>query len=194
MREQLNSARGEKPKLTMLPLLISAICKTIPDFPMINARFDDEAGVVTRSGAVHLGMATQTDGGLMVPVIRDAQAKNLWQLASEIRRLAESARDGSAKSNELSGSTLTVTSLGPLGGVATTPVINRPEVAIIGPNRIVERPMFVSDGMGGERVEKRKLMNISISCDHRVVDGWDAASFVQAIKRLIETPALLLVN
>ena len=194
LREQLNAARGDKPKLTMLPLLISAICKTLPDFPMINARFDDEAGVVTRHGAVHLGMATQTDGGLMVPVIRDAQAKNLWQLATEIRRLAQAARDGSAKSNELSGSTLTVTSLGPLGGVATTPVINRPEVAIIGPNRIVERPMFVSDGMGGERIEKRKLMNISISCDHRVVDGWDAASFIQAIKRLIETPALLLVN
>jgi 2-oxoisovalerate dehydrogenase E2 component (dihydrolipoyl transacylase) len=194
LREQLNAARGEKPKLTMLPLLIAAICKTIPDYPMINARFDDEAGVVTRHGAVHLGMATQTDGGLMVPVIRDAQAKNLWQLAGEIRRLAGAARDGSAKSNELSGSTLTVTSLGPLGGVATTPVINRPEVAIIGPNRIVERPMFVPDGMGGERVEKRKLMNISISCDHRVVDGWDAASFIQAIKRLVETPALLLVN
>jgi 2-oxoisovalerate dehydrogenase E2 component (dihydrolipoyl transacylase) len=194
LREQLNAGRGEKPKLTMLPLLIAAICKTIPDFPMINARFDDEAGVVTRHGAVHLGMATQTDGGLMVPVIRDAQAKNLWQLATEIRRLAEAARSGSAKANELSGSTLTVTSLGPLGGVATTPVINRPEVAIIGPNRIVERPMFVPDGMGGERVEKRKLMNISISCDHRVVDGWDAASFVQAVKKLIETPALLLVN
>jgi 2-oxoisovalerate dehydrogenase E2 component (dihydrolipoyl transacylase) len=194
LREQLNAARGDKPKLTMLPLLIAAICKTIPDYPMINARFDDEAGVVTRHGAVHLGMATQTDGGLMVPVIRDAQAKNLWQLATEIRRLAGAARDGTAKSNELSGSTLTVTSLGPLGGVATTPVINRPEVAIIGPNRIVERPMFVSDGMGGERVEKRKLMNISISCDHRVVDGWDAASFIQAIKRLVETPALLLVN
>jgi 2-oxoisovalerate dehydrogenase E2 component (dihydrolipoyl transacylase) len=194
LREQLNAGRGDKPKLTMLPLLIAAICKTIPDFPMINARFDDEAGVVTRHGAVHLGMATQTDGGLMVPVIRDAQAKNLWQLATEIRRLAEAARSGSAKANELSGSTLTVTSLGPLGGVATTPVINRPEVAIIGPNRIVERPMFVPDGMGGERVEKRKLMNISISCDHRVVDGWDAASFVQAVKKLIETPALLLVN
>jgi len=194
LREQLNAARGEKPKLTMLPLLISAICKTLPDFPMINARFDDEAGVITRHGAVHLGMATQTDGGLMVPVIRDAQAKNLWQLATEIRRLADAARDGSAKSNELSGSTLTVTSLGPLGGVATTPVINRPEVAIIGPNRIVERPMFVSDGMGGERIEKRKLMNISISCDHRVVDGWDAASFVQAVKKLIESPALLLVH
>lgn len=194
MRAQLNSARGNRPKLTMLPLLITAICRTLPDFPMLNARYDDEAGVVQRYGAVHLGMATQTDGGLMVPVIRDAQDKNLWQLASEIVRLAEAARSGSAKSEELSGSTLTITSLGPLGGVATTPVINRPEVAIIGPNRIVERPMFVSDGMGGERIEKRKLMNISISCDHRVVDGWDAASFGQAVKRLIETPVLLLAD
>ncbi len=194
MRAQLNSARGNRPKLTMLPLLITAICRTLPDFPMLNARYDDEAGVVQRYGAVHLGMATQTDGGLMVPVIRDAQDKNLWQLASEIARLAEAARSGSAKSEELSGSTLTITSLGPLGGVATTPVINRPEVAIIGPNRIVERPMFVPDGMGGERIEKRKLMNISISCDHRVVDGWDAASFVQAMKSLIETPVLLLAD
>ena len=193
LREQLNANRGQKPKLTLLPLIITAICKALPDFPMINARYDDEAGVVTRSGTVHLGMATQTDAGLMVPVIRDAQAKNLWQLASEIVRLAEAARTGKAKSEELSGSTLTVTSLGPLGGVATTPVINRPEVAIIGPNRIVERPMFVSDGMGGERVAKRKLMNLSISCDHRVVDGWDAASFVQALRKLLETPALLLV-
>jgi 2-oxoisovalerate dehydrogenase E2 component (dihydrolipoyl transacylase) len=161
---------------------------------MINARYDDEANVITRHGAVHLGMATQTDGGLMVPVIRDAQNRNLWQLSREIGRLAEAARNGEAKSEELSGSTLTITSLGPLGGVATTPVINRPEVAIIGPNRIVERPMFVSDGVGGERIEKRKLMNISISCDHRVVDGYDAASFVQGVKRLIETPALLLVD
>ena len=171
MRAQLNSARGSKPKLTMLPLLIAAICKKLPEYPMINARYDDEAGVVTRHGSVHLGMATQTDNGLMVPVIKDAQAKNLWQLANEIGRLANSARDGSAKSDELSGSTLTVTSLGPLGGVATTPVINRPEVAIIGPNRIVERPMFVTGPDGQERIEKRKLMNISISCDHRVVDG-----------------------
>ena len=193
LRTQLNANRGAKPKLTLLPLIITAICKALPDFPMINARYDDEAGVVTRSGAVHLGMATQTDAGLMVPVIRDAQAKNLWQLASEIGRLAEAARTGKAKSEELSGSTLTVTSLGPLGGVATTPVINRPEVAIIGPNRIVERPMFVSDGMGGERIAKRKLMNLSISCDHRVVDGWDAASYVQALRKLLETPALLLV-
>ena len=194
LRAQLNTARGDRPKLTMLPLLITAICRTLPDFPMINARYDDEAGVVQRYGAVHLGMATQTDGGLMVPVIRDAQDRNLWQLATEIVRLADAARTGSASSAELSGSTLTITSLGPLGGVATTPVINRPEVAIIGPNRIVERPMFVPDGMGGERIEKRKLMNISISCDHRVVDGWDAASFVQAVKKLIETPVLLLAN
>lgn len=194
MRAQLNSARGDRPKLTMLPLLITAICRALPDFPMINARYDDEAGVVHRSGAVHLGMATQTDGGLMVPVIRDAQDRNLWQLASEIVRLAEAARKGTATSAELSGSTITLTSLGPLGGVAHTPVINRPEVAIIGPNRIVERPMFVPDGMGGERIEKRKIMNVSISCDHRVVDGWDAASFVQAVKRLIETPVLLLAD
>ena len=194
LRAQLNEGRGDRPKLTLLPLLITAICKTIPAFPMINARYDDEAGVVTRFGAVHMGMAAQTDSGLMVPVIRDAQSRNLWQLAREIGRLAESVRTGKATSGELSGSTLTITSLGPLGGVATTPVINRPEVAIIGPNRIVERPMFVSDGMGGERVAKRKLMNISISCDHRVVDGHDAASFVQGIKRLIETPALLLVD
>jgi 2-oxoisovalerate dehydrogenase E2 component (dihydrolipoyl transacylase) len=194
MRAQLNSARGNRPKLTMLPLLIAAICRALPQFPMLNARYDDEAGVVQRYGSVHLGMATQTDGGLMVPVIRDAQDRNLWQLATEIVRLAEAARNGSATSAELSGSTLTITSLGPLGGVATTPVINRPEVAIIGPNRIVERPMFVSDGMGGERIERRKLMNISISCDHRVVDGWDAASFVQAVKKLIETPVLLLAD
>lgn len=194
MRGQLNEARGERPRLTMLPLLIAAICKTLPQFPMLNARYDDEANVVTRHGSVHLGMATQTPGGLMVPVIRDAQDRNVWQLATEIARLAEAARSGTAKSEELSGSTLTITSLGPLGGVATTPVINRPEVAIIGPNRIAERPMFVPDGMGGERIEKRKLMNVSISCDHRVVDGWDAASFVQALKRLIETPVLLLDN
>ncbi|MCP5386943.1 MAG: 2-oxo acid dehydrogenase subunit E2 [Novosphingobium sp.] len=194
LRGQLNSARGNRPKLTMLPLLITAICRALPDFPMINARYDDEAGVVHRSGVVHLGMATQTPAGLMVPVIRNAQDRNLWQLASEIVRLAEAARNGSAKSEELSGSTFTITSLGPLGGVAHTPVINRPEVAIIGPNRIVERAMFVPDGIGGERIAKRKCMNLSISCDHRVVDGWDAASFVQAVKRLLETPVLLLAD
>ena len=189
LRADLNETRGDKLRLTMLPLLIVAICKAIPDYPMINARYDDEAGVVTRAGAVHLGIATQTEAGLMVPVVRDAQGRNIWQLAAEIRRLAEAARSGKARSEELSGSTLTVTSLGPLGGIATTPVINRPEVAIIGPNRIVERPVF-RDG----QVVAAKLMNLSISCDHRVVDGWDAASFVQAIKRLVETPALLFVD
>ena len=189
MRADLNANRGARPKLTMLPLLIVAICKTIPQFPMINARYDDENGVVTRHGAVHLGMATQTDAGLMVPVIRDAQDRNIWQLATEIARLADAARSGSAKSEELSGSTLTVTSLGPLGGIVTTPVINRPEVAIIGPNKIVERPMFV-----GDTIEARKLMNLSISCDHRVVDGWDAANYVQALKKLIETPVLLFAD
>lgn len=193
LRAQLNATRGSKPRLTMLPLLITALCRALPDFPMLNARYDDEAGIVTRSGAVHLGMATQTPAGLMVPVIRDAQDRNLWQLANEIARLAEAARTNTIRSDELSGSTITITSLGPLGGIATTPVINRPEVAIIGPNRIVERPMFVPDELGGERIAKRKLMNLSISCDHRVVDGWDAASFVQAMRKLIESPAGLLV-
>jgi len=193
-RAQLNSGRGDRPKLTMLPFLITAICRLIPKYPMLNATYDDEAGVVTRHGSVHLGMAAQTPSGLMVPVIRDAQDRNLWQLANEISRLAHAARDGVAKSSELSGSTITITSLGPKGGVATTPVINRPEVAIIGPNRIVERPMFVKGPDGIERIEKRKLMNISMSCDHRVVDGWDAASFAQDLKTLIEAPALLLAG
>jgi 2-oxoisovalerate dehydrogenase E2 component (dihydrolipoyl transacylase) len=189
MRADLNANRGGRPKLTMLPFLIVAICRTIPQFPMINARYDDEGGVVTRYGAVHLGMATQTDAGLMVPVIRDAQDKNVWQLASEITRLAEAARTGKAKVEELTGGTLTVTSLGPLGGIATTPVINRPEVAIIGPNKIVERPVF-----DGDEIRRAKLMNLSISCDHRVVDGFDAASYVQALKKLVETPVLLFAD
>jgi len=190
MRQDLNGDRGERPKLTMLPLMIVAICKSLPKFPMLNATFDDEAGQVTRHGAVHLGMATQTDQGLMVPVIRDAQDLNIWQLASEIDRLAEGARAGGLKPTELSGSTLTLTSLGPLGGIATTPVINRPEVAIIGPNKILERPVFAENG----EIHARKLMNLSISCDHRVVDGYDAASYVQALKHLLETPVLLFAD
>jgi 2-oxoisovalerate dehydrogenase E2 component (dihydrolipoyl transacylase) len=186
MRADLNANRGSRPKLTMLPFLIVAICRTLPDFPMLNARYDDEGGVVTRYGRVHMGMATQTDAGLTVPVIRDAQDMNVWQLASEIGRLAEAARTGKIKSEELQGGTITITSLGPLGGIATTPVINRPEVAIIGPNKIVERPVFV-----GDDIVRAKLMNLSISCDHRVVDGWDAASYVQALRKLLETPVLL---
>ena len=186
MRADLNDHRGGRPKLTMLPFLIVAICRTLPNFPMLNARYDDEAGVVTRSGRVHLGMAAQTDAGLTVPVIRDAQDKNVWQLAGEIGRLAEAARTQKLKPEELGNGTITVTSLGPLGGIATTPVINRPEVAIIGPNKIVERPVF-----RGDDIVRAKLMNLSISCDHRVVDGWDAASYVQAVKKLLETPVLL---
>jgi len=189
LRADLNDTRGSKDRLTILPLLILAVCKALPQFPMINARYDDEANVVTRSGAVHLGIATQTEAGLMVPVIRDAQTRNVWQLAAEVKRLAEAARTGKAKSEELSGSTLTLSSLGPLGGIAATPVINRPEVAILGPNKVVERPI-VRDG----QIVVAKMMNMSISCDHRVVDGHDAASFVQAVKRLVETPALLFVD
>ncbi len=189
MRADLNANRGGRPKLTMLPLMIVAICKTIPDFPMLNARYDDEAGVVTRHGQIHLGMAAQTDAGLTVPVIRDAQDRNVWQLATEITRLAEAARAGKLAPSEMGGGTITVTSLGPLGGIATTPVINRPEVAIIGPNKIVERPVF-----RGDEVVRAKLMNLSISCDHRVVDGWDAASFVQGLKKYLETPVLLFAD
>ncbi len=189
MRADLNANRGGRPKLTMLPLMIVAICKVIPEFPMLNARYDDEAGVVTRHGAIHLGMAAQTDAGLTVPVIRDAQDRNVWQLATEIGRLAEAARAGKLAPNEMGGGTITVTSLGPLGGIATTPVINRPEVAIIGPNKIVERPVFK-----GDEVVRAKLMNLSISCDHRVVDGWDAASFVQGLKKYLETPVLLFAD
>lgn len=191
LRADLNANRGDRPKLTVLPLLIVALCRVLPRFPMLNARFDDEAGVVTRFGRVHLGIATQTEAGLMVPVLRDAQDKNVWQLAAEIARLSEAARSGQAASSELSGSTLTLTSLGPLGGIATTPVINRPEVAIVGPNKIVERPVFAKDALGRDELRRAKLMNLSISCDHRVVDGWDAASFVQAVKGLVETPVLL---
>ncbi|MDF7777587.1 dihydrolipoamide acetyltransferase family protein [Sphingomonas sp. AOB5] len=189
MRADLNDNRGNRPKLTMLPLMIVAICRSLPQFPMLNARYDDEGGVVTRSGRVHMGMATQTDAGLTVPVIRDAQDKNVWQLASEITRLAEAARASKLKPEEMGGGTITITSLGPLGGIATTPVINRPEVAIIGPNKIVERPVFQ-----GDDIVRAKLMNLSISCDHRVVDGWDAASYVQALKKLLETPVLLFAD
>jgi len=183
VRADLNATRGNRPKLTMLPLLIVAICRSLPQFPMLNARYDDEAGVVTRSGRVHLGMATQTDAGLTVPVIRDAQDRNVWQLAAEITRLADAARASKLKPEELGGGTIT------LGGIATTPVINRPEVAIIGPNKIVERPVF-----HGDDIVRAKLMNLSISCDHRVVDGWDAANYVQALKKLLETPVLLFAD
>lgn len=191
LRGDLNDTRGERPKLTVLPLLIAALCRALPDFPMINARYDDEAGVVTQYGAVHLGIATQTQSGLMVPVIRDAQSLNIWQLANEVKRLSEAARNGKITPRELNGGTLTLTSLGPLGGISTTPVINRPEVAIIGPNKIMERAVFSQNAYGVEDIRKAKVMNLSISCDHRVIDGWDAANFVQAVKALLEKPVQL---
>jgi len=190
MRAVLNRRDGAKrSKLTLLPLLVRAIVLALREFPQMNARFDDDAGVVTRYLPVHLGIATQTDSGLMVPVVRHAESLDIWACASEIARLAEAARTGKAAREELSGSTLTISSLGALGGIVTTPVINHPEVAIIGVNRIVERPVFIEGQVVG-----RKLMNLSSSFDHRVVDGMDAAQFIQAIRALMETPALLFVE
>jgi 2-oxoisovalerate dehydrogenase E2 component (dihydrolipoyl transacylase) len=186
-RAMMNRDRGGQPKLTLLPFLISAMGKAIADWPMLNATFDDDAMVVTRHGAMHLGMATQTPGGLMVPVIRNAQAMSVWQIASEAARLAEAARSSKATRDELTGSTITLSSLGPMGGITSTPVINRPEVAIIAVNKIEEKLVPI-----GEEIEVRKRMNLSLSCDHRVVDGWDAASFLQAMKALIENPLRLL--
>jgi 2-oxoisovalerate dehydrogenase E2 component (dihydrolipoyl transacylase) len=190
LRATLNAKYGaERGKLTLLPLLARATVLALRDFPQMNARFDDDAGVVTRYQAVHLGMAAQTEAGLMVPVLRHAEAMDPWACGREIVRLAEAARSGKAGRDELSGSTITISSLGPLGGIVTTPVINHPEVAIIGVNKIVERPMF----QGGHLVG-RKMMNLSSSFDHRVVDGMDAAQFIQAIRALLETPALLFVE
>jgi 2-oxoisovalerate dehydrogenase E2 component (dihydrolipoyl transacylase) len=186
-RAMMNRDRGQNPKLTLLPFLITAMGKALPDWPMLNATYDDDAGVITRHGALNLGMATQTPNGLMVAVIRDAQAKSVWQLASEIIRLADAARAGKASREELSGSSITLSSLGPMGGITSTPVINRPEVAIIAVNKVEEKVVVV-DG----EIDVRKRMNLSLSCDHRVVDGWDAASFMQTLKGYIENPIRLL--
>ncbi len=186
-RAMMNSDRGDNPKLTLLPFLITAMGKAIADWPMLNATYDDDANVITRHGALHLGMATQTDNGLMVPVIRNAQSMSVWQLAGEALRLADAARTGKASRDELSGSTITLSSLGPMGGITSTPVINRPEVAIIAVNKVEEK-VVVIDG----EIEVAKRMNLSLSCDHRVVDGWDAANFMQTMKALIENPLRLL--
>ncbi|HUG22783.1 dihydrolipoamide acetyltransferase family protein [Piscinibacter sp.] len=190
LRGQLNAKWGSaRPRLTLLPFLARAMVLAVRDFPQINARFDDEAGVVTRHGAVHIGVATQTDAGLMVPVLRHAEALDLWAASTEITRLAEAARAGRVTRDELTGSTITITSLGAIGGIASTPVINHPEVAIVGVNRIVERPM-----MRRGAVVPRMMMNLSSSFDHRVVDGLHAAEFVQAIRGLLEHPATLFVE
>ena len=190
LRGQLNAKWGaERGRLTLLPLLARAVVLGVREFPQINVRFDDDAGIVTRHGAVHLGIATQTDAGLTVPVLRHAEARDLWSMAGEIARLAEAARTSKATREELSGSTITITSLGALGGIVTTPVINHPEVAIVGVNRIVERPMI-----RGGAVVPRMMMNLSSSFDHRVVDGIDAARFVQALRAMLECPATLFVE
>ena len=190
LRARLNAKWGtERGRLTLLPLLVRAVVLAVREFPQINARFDDETGVVTRHGAVHLGIATQTGAGLMVPVLRHAEAHDLWSSATEVARLAEAARSGKATRDELSGSTITITSLGALGGIVSTPVINRPEVAIVGINRIALRPMM-RDGA----VVPRQMMNLSSSFDHRVVDGTDAAQFVQALRGYLEAPAMLFVG
>ncbi len=186
LNEKYAATRG---KLTLLPFLMRAIVLALRAFPQINARYDDTADVVTRYGAVHLGVATQTDGGLMVPVLRHAEALDLWSSAAEVTRLAEATRSGKAQRDELSGSTITITSLGPLGGIVSTPIINHPEVAIVGINRMVERPML-RDGL----VVARQLMNLSSSFDHRVVDGMDAAKFIQVVRGYLEFPATLFVE
>jgi 2-oxoisovalerate dehydrogenase E2 component (dihydrolipoyl transacylase) len=186
-RAMMNADRGSNPKLTMLPFLITAMARTLADYPQINATYDDDAQVITRHGSVHMGMATQTPNGLMVPVIRNAERRTLWELAAEVLRLSEAARTGKAARDELSGSTFTISSLGPMGGVTSTPVINRPEVAIVAVNKVEEKPVVV-DG----ELEIRRRMNLSLSCDHRVVDGWDAANFMQDLKKLIENPLKLL--
>ena len=190
LRVALNDKhKSARPKLTILPFLMRAIVEAVREQPGLNARYDDEAGIIHRHGGVHVGIATQTSNGLNVPVVRHAEAGSLWDNASELARLAEAAREGSIKRDELQGGTITITSLGPLGALATTPIINHPEVAIVGVNKMQIRPVW-----DGQQFQPRKMMNISCSFDHRVIDGWDAAVFVQKLKTLLETPAMLFVE
>jgi 2-oxoisovalerate dehydrogenase E2 component (dihydrolipoyl transacylase) len=189
LRARLNAEGRDRPRLTILPFLMRAMVRAIAEQPKVNALYDDEAGIVRRHAAVHIGIATQTDAGLMVPVVRHAEARDLWDCAAELMRLADAAKDGTASRDELSGSTITITSLGAMGGIVTTPVINRPEVAIVGVNKIAVRPHW--DGSG---FVPRKMMNLSSAFDHRIVDGWDAAVFVQRVKALLETPAMIFLE
>jgi 2-oxoisovalerate dehydrogenase E2 component (dihydrolipoyl transacylase) len=190
LRHDLNTEHaGKRPKLTPLAFVMRAIVRAVAAHPEINARFDDEKGVLQRHAAVHIGIATQTPNGLLVPVVRHAEARDLWDCAAEAARLAAEAREGKATRSELTGSTITITSLGALGGLASTPIINYPEVAIVGVNRIAERPV-VRDG----QIAVRKMMNLSSSFDHRVIDGWNAAAFIQKLKHFLEQPATLFVE
>ncbi len=179
----------ERPKLTILPFLMRAMVKALAEQPALNALYDDEAGIVRQHAAINIGIATQTPTGLIVPVVKHAEARDLWGCGIELNRLAERGRDGTATRDELTGSTITITSLGALGGIATTPVINHPEVAIVGVNKMVMRPVW-----DGTTFVPRKMMNLSCSFDHRVIDGWDAAVFVQRLKELLENPATLFVD
>jgi 2-oxoisovalerate dehydrogenase E2 component (dihydrolipoyl transacylase) len=190
LRGELNEGRkASQPKLTLLPFFMRALVLLQPEFPMINARYDDDAGVLHAYDAVHVGIATQSPNGLMVAVVRHAEALDVWGCAAELLRVTAAARDGSATRDELSGSTITLSSLGVLGGIASTPVINAPEVAIIAPNKLVSRPT-IQNG----QVVIRLMMNLSSSFDHRIVDGHDAARFVQQMKFLIERPARLFIE
>lgn len=194
LRARLNGSRTkmsgqERPKLTILPFLMRAMVKAIKEQPAINSHFDDEAGVVRQFGGVHIGVAAQTPAGLVVPVVRHAEARDIFDCAREVLRLSEAARSGTAQREELSGSTITISSLGAMGGIVSTPVINHPEVAIIGVNKLAIRPHW--DGL---QFVPRKMMNLSSSFDHRVIDGWDAASFIQRLKSLLEAPALIFVD
>lgn len=190
LRAHLNETRREdRPKLTLLPFVMRAIVAAVRDFPRMSAHFDDDAGIIRRYGAAHIGIATQTPAGLVVPVVKHAEARDLWDCAVEVKRLADAARDGKATRDELTGSTITITSLGPMGGLVTTPVINHPEVAIVGVNKISVRPVYQGGGF-----VPRKIMNLSSSFDHRVIDGWDAAAFVQGIRTLLEHPATLFME
>jgi len=190
LRATLNTeSAGQRPKLTLLPFLMRAIVIAVQDHSHLNATFDDEAGILTTYSALHIGVATQTPNGLMVPVVRDVGTLDLWQIATEIARVAEVARTGGATRDELSGSTITVTSLGALGGLVTTPIINHPEVAIVGVNKMQLRPVW-----DGQAFVPRTMMNLSSSFDHRVVDGWEAATFIQRIKVLLEQPESLLID
>lgn len=187
LRQNLNGSREEgQPKLSLLPFLMRAMVMAIEDQPGLNAHYDDENGIIHQHKSINIGIAAQTDNGLMVPVVRDVQKLGLWRSAAEVSRLAQAARDNTAKREELTGSTITITSLGKMGGIVTTPVINHPEVAIIGVNKMETKPVW-----DGEKFVPRQTMNLSSSFDHRVVDGWDAAVFVQRIKSLLEKPLLI---
>ncbi|MCB1127754.1 MAG: 2-oxo acid dehydrogenase subunit E2 [Verrucomicrobiae bacterium] len=188
LRQKVNE-RQTRAKLTLLPFIMRAVVRAVEDHSEMNAHFDDTENVILRYEGVHIGIATQTPAGLMVPVVRHAEALSLLEAAQELERLAEASRVGSVTRDELSGSTITITSLGPLGGLATTPILNRPEVAIVGINKIAKRPMW-----NGTDFVPRDMMNISCSFDHRVIDGWNAAQFIQSLRRLLETPALALME